>query len=356
VKHARGRRELIAVGGKPAGIWCWDRGTGRLLWQAALAEAAGDAVLSSDGKTLVTSESSGVVRVWDVPAGKQRSCFRPVAIGHEDAVAVSPDGKTVATTSGRDLLGAWHAARMFWGGETVVLTPGFFSTPLAFWDAATGKPLPPLPGHAAGITATAFSPDGSTIYTIGMDRTLRTWDPASGRQLSAVPTESAASLAVAPDGKTLFAAGADTGVMDVLYGRVEYRGHTWPYELADAGVIRVLDARTGKQRRKLRAFRGPLHGMALTADGRRLFTAGRDGQTDVSLVRVFDARSGAKLQEFESSAVLLEQLVVRPDGKAMATTDVKRRVRLSDGSGKTVQEHVGRSGRWSGKALSSRIC
>ncbi len=316
---------MLAIGGKPAGIWCWDRDTGRLLWQAPL-EAPRELLLSLDGRTLVTSESSGTVRVWDVPAGKQRSSFHPGVIGHEDAVAVSPDGKTVATTSG-----------------------GLFSTSLAFWDTATGNRLSPLPGHAAGITAAAFSPDGSAIYTIGKDRTLRTWDPASGRQLRQVPAEPAAGLAVAPGGKTLFAAGADTGVIDVLYGPVDYRGRTWPYELKDAGVIRVLDARTGKERRKLRAFRGPLHGMALTADGKRLFTAGRDGQMGTSLVRIFDAESGAKLREFKASAALMEQLVVRPDGQAMATTEVGRRVWLWDGSPNKVRGYHGLGRRGSGK-------
>src|SRR5262249_41149360 len=81
------------------------------------------------------------------------------------------------------------------------------------------------------------------------------------------------------------------------------------------------DAPSGKQRRQIRAFRGPMHGMALTADGSRLFTAGRDGQMGDSLVRIFDARSGAKLREFRAGEGLLEHLVGGPDGQAMATTE-----------------------------------
>jgi hypothetical protein len=98
-----------------------------------------------------------------------------------------------------------------------------------------------------------------------------------------------------------------------------------------------------------------MHGMALTADGRQLFTAGRDGQTGNSLIRVLDAESGGKLRELQASAGLMEQLVVRPDGKAMATTEVGRRVWLWDGSGNKVQQYFGRSTRESARTVNSRF-
>ena len=333
VKHASGRRELLAVGGKPAGVWCWDKDAGRLLWQAPLPAEVQGAEISSDGKTLAISESSGQVRVWDVPTGKQRSSFRPAAIGHEPAVAVSPliriDGELHID---RPMYGREGAVAVSPDGKTIATSPGgIFSTSLAFWDAATGKRLSTLPGHASEITAAAFAPDGLTVYTIGKDRTLRNWCPASGRQRSQVPAEPAASLIVSGDGKTLFAAGADAGTLDVLYGRVENLGRGWPRELADAGVVRVLDAQTGKERRKFRAFRGPLHGMAVTADGKRLFTAGRDGQTSASLVRILDAESGAKLARVQG--------VRRPPGTVGRAS---RRQGDGDDGGRTAGLSLGR--------------
>jgi RNA polymerase sigma factor (sigma-70 family) len=301
VRHAPGRRELLAVGIEPAGIWCWDKDTGKELWQVRLETPAHTSVLSADGKSLVTSESSGIVRVWDVTTGKQRSTFRPGTLGHHNAVAVSPDGKTIATTSG-----------------------GIFSSSVVLWDSSTGKPASDLPGHASAITAAAFAADGATVWTIGKDGTLRTWDSATGQQRARVPAGPATSLAVAADGKALFAAGGGTG------------------------VVRVLDAWTGREVRRFQAFTGPLLGLALTADGRQLFAAGRDREPGAQyLVRVLDAQSGTKGREFGASAAGMEQLAVRPDGKMAATTHTGRRVRLWDDSGKQVQEHVGRSQRTS---------
>jgi RNA polymerase sigma factor (sigma-70 family) len=299
--HVAGRPELIAVGNKPARVWCWDINTGKELWQAPLgADHSYYPRLSEDGKTLVTGDSGGTVRVWDVASGKQRASFRPQTIGHEsDGPAFSGDGKTIATTSG-----------------------GIFTSAVTLWDATTGKVLSDLPGHPSAITAAAFSPDGAKVYTIGKDRTLRTWDPASGRELARFRTEPAAYVAVSPDGKTLFAAGADSG------------------------MVRILDPQTGRENRRLPAFTQALVGLALTADGKQLVIAGRDKEV-ASLVRVHDATTLAKLREFPGPDAKMELLAVRSDGGRMATTHVGRRVLLWDTLGKKLNEQVGHSKRQS---------
>jgi RNA polymerase sigma factor (sigma-70 family) len=297
VLHAPGRRELLAVGGRPGGVWCWERGTGKSLWKAELTAPVSASLLSADGTTLVTSDATGIVRVWDAATGKQRQSFIPAAIGHGSPVAVSPDGKTVATTSG-----------------------GIFTSAVALWDSSTGKVLSDLPGHPSAIAAAAFAPTGATVYTIGNDRTLRTWDASSGKELFRTPADPSWALAVSPDGTTLFAAGPGSG------------------------EVRVLEARTGTRKRHFTPFTKDLLGQALAAGGKRLITAGRDRDSDQDLVRVFDAATGGRLHQFAVPA-RMEQLAVRPDGQAMATTHVGRRVVLWDAGGKKQFECTGRSQR-----------
>jgi WD40 repeat protein len=306
IRHVPGRRELIAVGTRPAGLWCWDLETAKELWQARLAAPAYFPGLSADGSTLVTADNGGTVRAWEVATGKERSSFRPGPIGHGDFGAidsgtpavVSPDGKIVATFSG-----------------------GIFSTSVALWDAASGERLSDLPGHASGVTAAAFAPDGTRVYTVGKDRTLRVWDPATGRELLRAPAEPALSLAVSADGANLFAAAAD-------------------------GTVRILNAQTGKVERRLPAFGKVLVGAALTADGQRLVTAGPAGDGGgADLIRVSNAGTGAKLCEFGGSEGQVEQLAVSADGGVIATTHVGQRVAVWDAGGKKFSEQVGRGQR-----------
>jgi WD40 repeat protein len=300
VRHAPGRRELVVVGTRPPGVWCWDLGTGKQLWHARLKAPAYFPALSSDGSTLVTGDNVGVVQVWDVAAGKERTSFRPGVIGQGTGVAVSPGGKVVATSTG-----------------------GSDAKAVALWDAATGKLLSDLPGHPSGVTAAAFAPGGA-VYTSGKDRTLRGWDAAAGRELSRAEADPAAFFAAAPDGKTLYAAGPGPG------------------------PVRILDARTGRTERQLPGFTKSLVGMALTADGKRLVLAGQDGDgAGESRVRILDAVTGAKLGEFAVPGAPVEQLAVRPDGGAVATTQAGQRVVLWDGAGKQRAELFGRGKRTS---------
>jgi RNA polymerase sigma factor (sigma-70 family) len=296
VRHIAGRRELISVSTQPAEVTCWDLRIGKQLWQHRLAAPAYYPSLSADGNTLVTGESTGAVRVWDVATGNERTSFRPGVIGHTTyEVQVSLDGKRIATHSG-----------------------GSFSSAVAFWDATTGKLLSDLPGHSAGITTVAYAPNGTRIFTMGKDRTLRTWDAGSGRELSRISTEPATSLAVSPDSKTLYAGGAESG------------------------SVRVLDAQTGRLVRQLPVFRKTTIGLLLTADGKRLIAGGADDKASANLsVRICDAGTGAKQQELDRFDFSLEQLAITPDGRTIATSHAGQRVLLWDAQGKKVAEQVG---------------
>ncbi|MDB5307659.1 MAG: hypothetical protein JWO38_1861 [Gemmataceae bacterium] len=298
ILHAPGRRELILADPKLARVWCRDLNTGMELWRADLPEPVGYTRLSADGSTLVTGdEIAGTVTVWDAASGKKRRAFAVGGIGHSSAAHVSPDGRTIATESGG----------------------GVKSTTVAFWDAGTGKLLSELPGHPSAITVATFAPGGKTAYTIGRDNTLRTWDPAVGRELARFAADPAEQLIAPADGTNLFAADPD-------------------------GAVRVLDARTGKTLRRFPAFTKALVGLAATADGNQLVAGGRDGPAG-SAIRVIDPTTGKTVREFATTSGRLEQLAVRPDGGAVIASYLGREVVVWAEDGKRVAEHRGRGKR-----------
>ena len=282
-------------------VWCWDLLTGKEVWRTELPVPAHHSSLSADGTTLAMGGQDGTVTVRDAATGKRRAEFRPGAIGHAARLKVSPDGKVVATTPvGSDCVS------------------------VAFWDAATGKLLTGhLPGHPSEVSAAGFDPRRGTAYTLGRDRTFRTWDPATGRELARSAAAPADHLAASPDAAAPFAAGP-------------------------GGSVRALDPRTGKTVRQFPAFAGELVGLAVTADGKRLVAGGPDADEEGRFaVRFLDARTGESVGGFTGSGGKLEQLAVRPDGGAVITSHLGRKVVVWSADGKRLAEHAGRGRRTS---------
>ncbi len=145
------------VSGGPDSVHVWDlaarppTGTALGAWSVSVA-------LSPDGRTLATVTEDGTVAFWDMATHRR---IGETPIDHTAqiaAVAWSPDGTTLATAS-RD--------------DTVRL-----------WDAVTHERIgAPLRGHRGGVTSVVFSPDGSTLATGGNDHTVRLWDVATERQI-----------------------------------------------------------------------------------------------------------------------------------------------------------------------------
>src|SRR5262249_23665680 len=58
------------------------------------------------------------------------------------------------------------------GGETLLYRPGF----VRLWDVATGQEKGHLDGHQSTVWAVAFSPDGKTLATSSYDKQIKLWN------------------------------------------------------------------------------------------------------------------------------------------------------------------------------------
>jgi WD40 repeat protein len=155
---------------------------------------------SPDGKTMLTGSRDNTARLWETATGKPFG----LPLQHQGivvAVAFGPDGKTVLTGSGD------RTARL--------------------WETATGKPLGSPLQHHDGVRAVAFSPDGKTVLTGSHDKTARLWH--APRPIEGDPE------------RILLRAQVITGL-----------------ELDEYGDTRGLDAATWEQRRqRLQELGGP---------------------------------------------------------------------------------------------------
>ena len=108
--------------------------------------------------------------------------------GHADCiygVALSPDGKTLATAS--------------------------YDKLIKLWDVETGREIRTLKDHIDAINALAFLPDGKRLISGAADRTVKIWDPSTGVRLYTLsePQDGINSIAISPDGAMVAAGGFD---------------------------------------------------------------------------------------------------------------------------------------------------
>jgi WD40 repeat protein len=91
------------------------------------------------------------------------------------------------------------------------IATGGVDTSIKIWDAATGRVLRTLGGHAGGVKAIAISPNGLLLASGGNDSRIRIWEIASGKESDVLTghTNSVSALAFSRDGKWLASGGAD---------------------------------------------------------------------------------------------------------------------------------------------------
>lgn len=221
----------------------WEIATGRPVgpavpWHGVAAYSPhGSAVaISPDGKTVATGGKDGIPRLWDVATGKPKGT--PFAHGRDlrhyeiNAMAFSPDGKTLLTGHG---------------------TGYSLSNSARLWDTATGALIALPLSHSQKVVAVAFSPDGQTLLTAGSwDKTARLWDMPE-RPPAEILLPPISDLAFSPDGKLIGTGGGDK-----------------------KGQARLWDRAAGKPLvEELLPDHGPVTNVAFSPDGKTFATASK---------------------------------------------------------------------------------
>jgi WD40 repeat protein len=223
---------LVAAGEGSLTIWsCRPEYTPRFETQGQTYRSVS---FSPDGRTLALGSSDSTIRLWEMPTARERMVLRGGHTRGVRSLAFSPDGRLIVSAGQEGRVVLWDAIRgvvlrtlidhapnpvrsvafspdghtigfgeVSWGPQEVTLL-----------DVDTGAVRTRLAGHGLGVNALAFSPDGRLLATAGVDRCLKVWDLATGKELKTLKDQVGwvKSVVFSPDGAWLAFSGNDSTV------------------------------------------------------------------------------------------------------------------------------------------------
>jgi WD40 repeat protein len=225
--------------------------------------------LSGCGKSLIITDGSPSVRLWDCRTEKPLHELK-LEIGDIGLGALSSDGK---------ILAAGTAQR----SREIVL---------GLWDVSNGQELGRLPVRRPVFTL-QFTPDGKQLVTGEDDGRAHLWDVATGKELAEFTgiRELISCSAISPNGKIL---------------ALGERSNVRLYELATGKLLRDLGA--GKQY-------GPGAGSLAFSPDSALLAIGDSGS-----ISFWDPATGKKVFQLEAREMSgVFHLIFSPDGRTLVT-------------------------------------
>jgi eukaryotic-like serine/threonine-protein kinase len=292
---------IIASAGNDMRIRLWHAGTGaspgslegHSNWVSSVAFAP-------DGNTLASGSADRTVRIWDIKSLTELCCLGGFS-NHVRCVAFSPDAKLLAAGSGEILRpGRGNPGTKFTGGSKV---PG----DLKVWDMAAREEVISVRAHDSAILSLAFTLDGKRLMTSSADRTVKFWEPRTGRLITALTNFRGPVFSILPSPDHNHLA---TICWDPWSGQA---------------VIKQWDAQTLQELPLVFENPGPVTCMAFSPDGRELATGGAD-----CVVGVWDLERGRQRTVYIGHSDPVSSVNWAADGRTVVSASWDGTVKLWD--------------------------
>jgi WD40 repeat protein/serine/threonine protein kinase len=313
---------LAATGGEVDGfVRLWDMATGREVAKfGGFLERIIGLAFSADGRLLLAADKHGALRLLPIPMDWQVDRILRDRSGPNKSVAmavVSSDGRTILSAAVDGRLTRWdrESGRRIphKGGSAGRVTAVAFSPDgrhvfsagqdgtLRLRDLDSGRLIHEFSGPRDLVSSLAFSPDGRFTYSANggpgtqrneSDFAIRVWNVEAAKEERRLEGHNGPifALAVSPDGRRILARGGTTMIL-------------W-------------DAVVGREIGRWEGQRGLCGNVAFLPDGRRAVSCGKD-----KTVRLWDLDSGQEIGRFRGHRAEVSWLAVSPDGRRILSSE-----------------------------------
>jgi WD40 repeat protein/serine/threonine protein kinase len=264
--------------GTPAGIDVWDWRSDKQRATLPGSEGRFRALaMSPDGKRLATSDKDGHITLWDAPSGRRLDRWA-AATGPIHSLAFSPDGKALAYTS---------------SNQVIVIDP------------ESRQQISTFLGSGNALYSLTFSPDNGRLAAAAQDQVM-VWERASGQVLFSFAADTFDERTYHLDPLVAFSSDGKLAA-------------------ADKNRISIRDGRTGRELLSLPGHSGRVVCLAFSPDGRRLAT----GCESDRIAKFWDTTTGQETLSLRMTEGP-PSIAFSPDGNRLASSHMDATLRIWD--------------------------
>lgn len=309
--------EILFAGSQAGYLQWWDTAASQMvLEQTDVGPLGYFACFSKDGNSVHLINSKPDIATW-TPTLPNTSA----QIAEIWNLAISPDDKTLAIAADDERNSKHHGLYL---NKTA-------SPSTTRWNHS---------GHPATMSAVAYSPDGQSLFTTGLDGKLKRWNASTMKtewEVEAHTPRGIRELAVSPDGLLLATSGLDGMVLlwdattGKSAGKLPVKTGNTPTDLAfhpnqpwlgiaGGEMVQVWDHL--RKKTVLEADQlSNVSCLAFDVDGEKLYVGGKK-----PVIHVFDMVT--KTLQSTLSTTTAAAIVVSPDNKTLASSSLNGEVRL----------------------------
>ncbi|ACK69682.1 WD-40 repeat protein [Gloeothece citriformis PCC 7424] len=319
--------QRLASGSADQTVRIWDVQTGQCLkilsghtnWVWSVAFAPSKTVNSLTPQLLASGSEDRTIRLWNINNGE---CLKTLIAYANKVFSVAFQGENPHLIVGGyedNLVRVWNWSNNeclnFKGhtdvvlsvacspkGELIASSGGGSDCTIKLWNVTSGQCLSTLSGHAEGVWAVEFSPNGSLLASGGTDQTVKLWDVKTAQCVKTLEGHQGWvwSVAFSADGKLL-----GSGCFD--------------------RTVKLWDLQSSQCLYTLKGHLAEVTTVAFSRDSQFIAS----GSTDYSII-LWDVNNGQPFKTLQGHTSIVMSVTFSPDGRFLASGSFDQTIRIWD--------------------------